>query len=157
MSIKRYHLKRISLTFTLLLLIVLGINGCTKPVAVEFGKVCQKENDDKYISVEGYLRTGASVLCSSRSGTRTCGLELSDKPDGQAKISVDVEEGTGKSQMEPLPKSYSKENLKVHTQDGSAVGPQDRVRITGTAKTATDAVNSSITVCYLTADKIEKL
>ena len=157
MKLKRCYLKRIITTLSLLLLAVLGINGCTKPVAIEFGKVCQKENDNKYISVEGYLRTGVSVLCSSRGGTRTCGLELSDKPDGQAKISVDVEEGTGKSQMEPLPKSYSKENLKVHTHDGSTVGPQDRVRITGTAKTATDAVNSSITVCYLSADKIEKL
>ena len=141
----------------LLLPAVFSFGGCAKPVAVEFSKVCQKENDDKYISVEGYLRTGVTVLCSSRNGTRTCGLELTDKPDGQAKISVDVEEGTGKSQMEPLPKSYDKESLKVRTQDGSAVGPQQRVRIIGTAKTATDAINSSLTVCYITVNKIEKL
>ncbi len=155
MSLKNHKAK--SYASLLLLLAVLGFNGCAKPVAVEFSQVCQKENDDKYISVEGYLRTGVSVLCSSRNGTRTCGLELTDKPDGQAKISVDVEEGTGKSQMEPLPKSYTKESLKVHTEDGSAVGPQDRVRVIGTAKTATDAINSSLTVCYITVSKIEKL
>lgn len=149
--------KRKACALSLLLAAAFVTGGCAKPVATEFSKVCQKENDSKYISVEGYLRTGASVLCSSRNGTRTCGLELSDKPDGASKISADVEEGTGKSQMEPLPRSYSKENLKVRTEDSSIIGPQDRVRIIGTAKTSTDAVNSSITVCYITVDRIEKL
>jgi hypothetical protein len=133
-----------------------GLGGCTKPVPVQFAQVCQNENDNKYVSVEGYLRAGVTVLCSSRDGTKTCSLELSDKPDGESKINVDVEEGTGKSQMEPLPKSYAKDSLKIYVQDGSVIGPKDRVRVIGTARTATDAVNSSLTVCYIKINKIEK-
>jgi hypothetical protein len=135
---------------------IFGFTGCTKPTPTEFGQVCQKENDKKYISVEGYLRTGASVLCSTRNGTRTCGLELSDKLDGESKISVYVEEGTGAGQMEPLPKSYGKDSLKVHAADGSTLGPKDRVRLVGKATTATDAVNASYTICFIDVDKIEK-
>jgi hypothetical protein len=130
--------------------------GCTKPVPIAFNQVCQKENDNRYISVEGYLRTGVTVLCSSRGGTRSCGLELSDKPDGSSTISVYVEEGTGRSQMEPLPKSYSNEDLKLRTKDGQPITTQDKVRIIGTAKTTTDAVNSSYTICFIDVTKIEK-
>lgn len=138
------------------LLFLTGLTGCTKPVPVAFNNVCRKENDNRYISVEGYLRTGVTVLCSSRGGTRACGLELADKPDGSSAISVYVEEGTGKSQMQPLPKSYSNDDLKLRSKDGQTIGTQDRVRIIGTAKTTTDAVNSSYTICYIDVTKIEK-
>ena len=133
-----------------------GFNSCTRPRPVELKSLCQNENDNIYVSVEGYLRTGASVLCSSPDGSRACGLELSDKPDGTTGISVYVEEGTGKSQMEPLPKSYSRESLKIHTADGNVLGTQDRVRVFGIAKSGTDVASSSLTLCYINVDKIEK-
>jgi hypothetical protein len=134
-----------------------SMTGCTKPIPVDFGQVCTAENDNKYISVEGYLRTGASVLCSSHDGTRACGLELTDKPDGGSTINAYVEEGTGNSQMEPLPKGYSDDNLKIRTQDGSLVAPRERVRIMGIAKTATGIINSATnTVCFIDVDSIEK-
>ncbi|MBV9210324.1 MAG: hypothetical protein JOZ52_06825 [Acidobacteria bacterium] len=144
------------LKYPLTFILLLCLSGCAKPVPIAFNQVCQKENDNRYISVEGYLRTGVTVHCSSRNGTSACGIELVEKPDGESKISVYVEEGTGNSQMEPLPKSYSDENLKLRTKDGQSVGAKDRVRIIGTAKTATDAINSSYTVCYIDVSKIEK-
>ncbi len=138
------------------MLFLMSLTGCTKPVPVAFNQVCQKENDNRYISVEGYVRTGVTVFCSSRNGTRACGLELADKPDGNSAISVYVEEGTGNSQMQPLPKSYSPDDLKLRAKDGQPIGTQDRVRIIGTAKTTTDAVNSSYTICFIDVTKIEK-
>jgi hypothetical protein len=132
------------------------LTGCTKPVPVTFNNVCQNANDNIYVSVEGYLTTGTSVFCSSSDGTRTCGLELVDSPAGTNKISVYLEEGTGKSQMEALPKSYSKENLKVRDSDGQVVGPQDRVRVIGIAASASDVVNSSYSVCYINVEVIER-
>lgn len=139
-----------------LMLCSFGLVSCTKPVPVAFNKACQKENDNIYVSLEGYLNTGTSVLCSSRDGTRTCGLELMDSPDGTNKISVYLEEGTGKSQMEPLPKSYSKGNLKVRDHDGQVLGAKDRVRVIGIAKSTNDVVNSSYSVCYINVQKIER-
>lgn len=130
--------------------------GCSKPTPVELNKVCQKENDDAYVAVEGYLRIGASVLCSSREGTRSCGLELLERADGGGKISVFVEEGTGNNQMEPLPNGYITENLKIRARDGQILGPQDRVRIIGIAKNGGEIVDSSYSICYVNVEKIEK-
>jgi hypothetical protein len=153
----KHFSKRPIFTASLFLACAFALSGCAKPVAVAFDQVCTKENNDKYISVEGYLKTGVTVLCSSHGGTRTCGLELLDKPDGQSKISVDIEEGTGKSQMEALPKNYGSDDLKIRAQDGSMVSTRDRVRIIGTASTDTGAGNSSLTVCFVKVAKIEKL
>lgn len=135
---------------------VFGLVSCSKPTPVEFKNICQKENDYAYVSVEGYLRTGSNVLCSSRDGTRACGLELLERLDGGNKISVYVEEGTGKSQMDPLPKSYGKENLKIRTGNGQVLGPEERVRIIGTARIGTDVANSSYSICYVDVVKIER-
>lgn len=139
-----------------LIVFSLGLLSCTKPIPVAFNNACQKENNNVYISVEGYLSTGTSVLCSSRDGTRTCGLELADSPNGTNKISIYLEEGTGKNQMEPLPKSYSKENLKIRDRDGQVHSAQDRVRVIGIAKSGNDVVNSSYAVCYINVQEIER-
>lgn len=130
--------------------------SCTKPVPVVFNNACQKEYDKVYVSVEGYLTTGTSVLCSSQDGTRSCGLELVESPDGTNKISVYLEEGTGTSQMEPLPKNYSKEDLKIRDSDGRALGARDRVRVIGIAKSTNEVVGSSYTVCYINVEEIER-
>lgn len=153
---KGYLERWTTLGLPVLVICIFSLIGCAKPVPLAFNGVCQIENNNKYISVEGYLRTGASVLCSSREGTSTCGLELLEKLEGENKISVYLEEGTGNSQMEPLPKSYSRDDLKIHTRDGQTLGPQDRVRIVGNARIGGDTNNPSYTICYIDVNKIEK-
>lgn len=142
--------------FLVLLLCLFGIVSCAKPVPVAFSNACQKENDNIYVSVEGYLSTGTSLFCSSQDGTRTCGLELLDSPDGTNKISVYVEEGIGNSQMEALPKNYSKENLKVRDINGQVVGAKDRIRVVGIARNGNDGADSSFSVCYINVEEIER-
>jgi hypothetical protein len=139
-----------------LLLCSIGLVSCTKPVPIAFTNACQKENDNLYISVEGYLSTGTSLLCSSRDGTRACGLELLDSLDGKNKISVYLEEGTGNSQMEALPKNYSNENLKVHDINGQVLGAKDRLRVIGIAKNGNVGADSTFSVCYINVEKIER-
>ncbi len=143
--------------FSLLILLCgVGFAGCAKPTPLEFGSVCQKDNDQKYVSVEGYLGAGVTVLCSTHGSVRACGLELYDKPGSTSKISAYIEEGTGDNEMEPPTRNYTKDSLKIRTDGGQLVTPQDKVRITGTAKTATDA-NGSYSVCFIDVKKIEKL
>lgn len=151
------HMTKTTLCARLIFTLVLfGLNSCAKPVPVQVNSACQREHNNLYVSIEGYLSTGASVLCSSADGTRACGLELSDTPGGTARINVYVEEGTGKSQMEPLPKLYSKESLKVRADNGHVLGSKDRVRIIGIAKNGTEVANSSATICYVDVEKIEQ-
>jgi len=156
MKPKNYMSARAMLALIILPLWSLGFVGCAKPVPVTFDNLCKKENNNLSISIEGYLTTGTSVLCSSRDGKRTCGLELLDTPDGTNKVNAYVEEGTGKSQMEPLPKSYSKDDLRLHDNEGKVFGPQDRVRVIGIAKSDGDGANASYVICYVNVVKIER-
>lgn len=156
MKRKRQIANNTNYALFVLMLCSFELISCTKPVPVAFDNACQKEYDNIYVSIEGFLSTGTSVLCSSRDGTRTCGLNLVDSPDGTNKISVYLEEGTGKSQMEPLPKNYGKENLKIRDSDGQVLGARDRVRVTGIAKNTNDVVGSSYVVCYINVQEIER-
>jgi hypothetical protein len=81
---------------------------------------------------------------------------LTDKPDSESKLNVYVEVGTGKSQMDQLPKNYGKDDLRVRDKDGRMFGAQDRVRILGVAKNGDAVVNNSYTVCYMNVQKIER-
>lgn len=134
----------------------IALVGCSKPVPVAFENLCQKSNDSLYISVEGYLSAGTSVLCSSQDGKRTCGLELTNSPGGTNKISVYVDEGTGKSQMEPVTKSYNKDNLIVRDNKGKIISAKDRIRVIGIAKSENDSINDSYAVCFIYVEAIER-
>lgn len=151
-----YSTRKKFFTTFLLIFCTSCLAGCAKPVLVDISNACQNGNDNKYIAVEGYLRTGTTVLCSSREGTRSCGLELTDKPDGESKLNVYVEVGTGKSQMDQLPKNYGKDDLRIRDKDGRTFGALDRVRILGVAKNGDAVVNNSYTVCYMNVQKIER-
>jgi hypothetical protein len=58
--------------------------------------------------------------------------------------------------MEPLPKLYSKESLKVRTDNGHVLGTKDRVRVIGIAKNGSGVDNSSTTICFINVEKIEQ-
>jgi hypothetical protein len=93
-------------------------------------------------------------LCSNTGGGPvTCGLSLFDPQGGDRKISTYVEQGTGANEIEQLPRGYKKEDLKVHADDGSLIGPDDRLRVTGRVSYAE---GSGTTVCFINASKIEK-
>jgi hypothetical protein len=156
MNRQAYSTRKKFFTRILLLLCTSYLTSCGKPVFVDISNACKNGNNNQYIAVEGYLRTGTTVLCSSREGTRSCGLELTDKPDGDSKLDVYVEVGTGKSQMDQLPKNYGKNDLRIRDKDGRALSAQDRVRVLGVAKHGDAVVNNSYAICYVNVQKIER-
>src|SRR5262245_28661373 len=91
-----------------------GIVGCSEgpPTAGEprpFGAVCDKANDGKRVSVEGYL-----ALPDSFTGSQSAVLRLYQTADetGQP-IGVQIPIGAQPNQMEMPPKQYSAADLKV--------------------------------------------
>jgi hypothetical protein len=145
-------MKRFACAATLLTLAALALAACsTKPAEpVAFAEVCAAGTDKKTVVTEGYLRPGVTIMCSNTGGGPvTCGLGLFDPQGGERKISAYVEEGTGASEVEKPASGYKKGDLKLHAADGSLVGPDDRLRVTG-------RVTNGNNVCFLNVSKIEK-
>lgn len=121
------------------LLAALGI-GCEQPKPgepVTFDTLCDSKYDPtmdkglnvtKKVTIEGYLVNKSTLkVCSD-----TCDIDLYEKPDGKGRhVNIDVPVGDGKNQFERLPKNFSSQDIKLHTQDGKVVGVGAKVRVTG--------------------------
>ena len=145
-------MKRSACAATLLTLAALALAACSAEPAepVAFAEVCAAGTDKKTVVTEGYLRPGVSIMCSNTGGGPvTCGLSLFDPQGGERKISAYVEQGTGASEVEKPASGYKQGDLKLRADDGSLVGPQDRLRVTG-------RVTNGNNVCFLNVSKIEK-
>ncbi len=115
----------------LLLTIALLATGCSSapppatPMTYDTADV--QANHDRQISLEGYARLPGMGVVSD-----IIGLDLYEKPDGKGKkMGLSVPVGSGKNQCEKPPKQYKAEDLKLHTADGTVVGPNDRIRVSG--------------------------
>ncbi|HEX7175480.1 MAG TPA: hypothetical protein VF240_09500 [Pyrinomonadaceae bacterium] len=144
-------MKRFACAATLLTGAALALAACSKPAEpVAFAEVCAAGTDKKTVVTEGYLRPGASIMCSNTGGGPvTCGLGLFDPQGGEKKISAYVEQGTGASEVEKPASGYKQGDLKLRADDSSLVGPNDRLRVTG-------RVTNGDNVCFLNISKIEK-
>lgn len=103
---------------------------------VTFETVCSAKYDSKEekglsvtqrVTLEGYLGAPKMMLCSD-----TCSLRLyptPDRKDGDLSISLKV--GSDPNQLEELPKEFSEQDIKVHTNDGKVVGVGAKIRVTG--------------------------
>ena len=138
----------------LIFLIGLLLMACANKPAQEiaFPTTCKAEDDHKYYAITGYLTDGGSVFCSNIGGGRMdCSLDLTEKPDGGAKIGAEIEQGSGANEIEEFGSSYKKEDLKIHDNSGGLVKIGDKVKLTGDYNAVPDGSR-----CFLEVDKIEK-
>lgn len=115
----------------LLATLTFGFLGCSSPpppaTPQTFANFNTQANHEKQISLEGYLRLPAAAMISD-----TMLLDLNENPDGKGKsVSVSIYLGSSANQVEKPPKDYSDKDLKVHANDGSLVGPDQKVRVAG--------------------------
>jgi hypothetical protein len=122
-----------------LMVLSLLLAGCASepPTAGEltaFAAVCDRANDGKRVTVEGYL-----ILPDEFTESSSVVLRLYKDLDAyfaesnaeSAKIGVTVQFGTDANQIEEVPTSYSDEDLKIHTADEQVVGYETLVRVSG--------------------------
>lgn len=99
-------------------------------VHVKYSDVCQKENTDKVVSVDGYFGTNdLMVSCSGEGERKRCTLNFMPKPGSTESHSASVSVGSGPNQMDALPDKYTAEDLHLRTKDGKTIGPRDWVRV----------------------------
>ena len=137
------------------LIFVMGIflMACASKQAQEiaFPTVCKAEDDHKYYAVTGYLTDDGSVFCSNTGGRMECGFTLFEKPDGGAKLSSYIAQGSGSNSVEKFESGYKKSDIKIHDASGALVNLGDKVKLTGEYQALPDGSH-----CFLEVDKIEK-
>ena len=122
--------RRISKTLSLILVLA-AIAGCSASpppaTAVSWKDFRNQANNDKQISLEGYVRLPAAALVSD-----TMLVELYEQPEGKGEtIPFSTRVGSSANQIEKPPEDYTQDDLKLHAGDGSLVGLNDKVRVSG--------------------------
>jgi hypothetical protein len=141
------------MTFRPVLLTAFLFVACaSKPAEqIPFPMTCKADDDGKYVQVTGYITDGGSVFCSNTGGRMECGFTLTEKPDGGAKLSADIAQGSGSNSVDKFEGSYNKEDIKMHDNSGLPVKLGDKVKLTGKMNALPDGSH-----CFLTVDTIEK-
>jgi len=94
-----------------------------------FENVCDKSNDGKRLSLEGYLDFPSSFKSSEPSIM----MRLRPAFDSRATVvGVSVQLGSGPNQVELPPKQFTPADIKLHAGDGKLAGFRDKVRVSGT-------------------------
>ena len=92
-----------------------------------FANYNTKANDQKQISLEGYLRLPVSAMISD-----TMLLDLVETPVSKGKeVPVSLYIGSSANQVEKPPKDYTNKDLKVRANDGSLIEANQKVRVSG--------------------------
>lgn len=145
---KNYHF------FAIAFLVFISFGCGSGPgTPVEYAKACAAENDKKNIEVSGFFDDSKSVFCSNTGGGPVrCGFGLKEtKESERISLSADIERGSGANEVEELKSGYKKEDIKIHTNDGSIFNLGDKVKITGILNVVPGSER-----CYITVSKIEK-
>ena len=120
-------------------------------VPVELSKACALENDKKYVEVNGFLDDKGGVFCSNIGGRMECRFTLKENPQDNDGINVYIEQGTWANNVEKLEKSYKREDIKIHVDDGNLINLSEKVKLTGEIGMMPDGRG-----CSLKVTKIEK-
>ncbi|MCC6904503.1 MAG: hypothetical protein IT326_01590 [Anaerolineae bacterium] len=140
-------MRRPHLLFVTIMLAGLGVltacSAAEPPPAVAIEDACAPENDGQQAAVTGYFQVDFMIFC-----TDSCTLDFAATPDGESPLAPDVTIGPGRSQMRDLPDDFTAADFQVRAQDGTVLGLNDRVQISGRMSIAPD-------VCLMYVDRID--
>jgi hypothetical protein len=137
--------------------IALAACGDSTPT-VEFAKACVKELDGKTIATTGYLRAPFEGLCRAgpRAGAKSCSFDLCDKPDGDARLSINIELGTGANRVDEAKLGAKQGAAAITASDGKFLAEKTQVRVTGALHAVPNALKSEEMICWIDVAKIER-
>jgi len=143
------------------LALLLAAAGCSESATtVEFAKACAKELDGKTIATTGVLHAPFATLCRSATrnnvATTTCSFDLRDKPDGEVRLSLNIEIGSGESRVDKARLEAKQGAASVRDSDGKYLADKAQVRVTGALHALPNSLRSDETICWLDVDKIER-
>lgn len=118
------------------------LTGCSHtPKAGEAVKdVCVEDNDNKEVSVSGYITMSKILTMCSSSG---CPFYLQQKRgrvnEDEQSVRVSFPEGKGPRELEPLGKSYKDTDVVFHDDHDKTLGIGDAMRVTGKINVSDDS------------------
>lgn len=144
-------------------------NNTSSAPVIEHGEVCSDANEDKEVSVHGFLKVADKVPCLKMlNPKRDCGFKFLDKVNIVGKeIIVYLPEGAGENQAETpdagksdvKPTSvFTRDEIKFRLDDGSLITPQADIAtpVTVTGKVNLIDASGGEKICSIKATKIEK-
>lgn len=142
-------------------LLALLVAGCSESATtVEFGKVCTKELDGKTVATTGYLHAPFATLCRTttrrKSTTTTCSFDLRDKPDGDMRLSLNIEVGSGENRVDEARLQAKQGAAAIIDDDLKFLANRAKVRVTGSLHALPNSLKPDETICWLDVDKIER-
>ena len=134
-------------------------SGCTRSAASSaVADVCEMKHGS-FVAVEGFLQLPNFLTAetNSHTGITMYELSLAAQSDGNSPVITTQITGTSENEanrIADLPvDGYTQRDLKVFTANGEAVGPNDRVRISGELQKERIKGGQP---CILKSEKIEK-
>lgn len=135
------------LTFVIILLA--ACSGDEPPVAATIADACQQEEFTK-VTADGYLRlfTFGATICQGDE----CDLAFYSEPNGTgdlmtARVDADAQPGDGENAIEMPPQTYELDDLRVYTNEGTAVTQDTPLTLTG-------YINHEADRCFLSVTEI---
>ncbi len=144
-----------------LLVASLALAGCGDSTpTVEFAKACMPDLDGKTIATTGTLHAPFAALCrtAARAGARktTCSFDLRDKPDGDVRLSLNIEMGTGASTVDEAKLKAKLGAAAIAAADGKFLADKAQVRVAGVLHAMPNSLRTGETICWLDVAKIER-
>ena len=144
-----------------LLLAVFALAACgDSATTVEFAKLCVKELDGKTVATTGYLHAPFVTLCraTTRRGgtTTTCSFDLRDKPDGEVRVSLNIEVGSGANRVDDARLKAKQGAAAIAASDAKFLADKAQVRVTGALHAVPNSLKPEETICWLDVEKIER-
>lgn len=145
----------IFLTIIALTFVFTGCNTTGTPV--EYAKMCDKENDDKYVETVGYFNNTGSAMCS-KSGNEPmrCPIDFKELPESdKIPIRAYIDKGSGASSID----AEKDQPLKIKDDKGEFIENSQKVKIVADVTVfdeATKVGSTNTAPCFITVKKIEK-
>ncbi len=119
------------------------------PVELDFSKVLDKSNDNKRVSIEGYV-TMPGTSYQTGNNAQLSFIERPNEISAPFNFILSMNVGDGKNTMKSLPDKYKPEDIVVTGKNGEKIGVGDRVKITGKLSVSSD-------YCSIDCQEIEKV
>lgn len=126
-----------------------------KPLSLEFTKAFDEAMNDQEVEIEGYLQLPSMMYTSGKSAQ----VDFTARPYQRygSHITANISTGSCNNCMKALGEKYDINDLHVKDNDGTEVGPNQRVRITGRLSVYASALSENGHSASLYPSKIEKI
>ena len=86
----------------------------------------------------------------------TCSFDLRDKPEGEARLSLNVEAGSGPNRVDDAKLAAKQGAAAIAASDGKFLAERAHIRVTGVLRTVPNSLKPEETICWIDVAKIER-